>query len=400
MPASPTETLLATTGRSTAPPLFGSDPMLMPTPQPARDRSLDVIRVTALVFMVAAHWGRTIPDAYPLVNILQFVFELAPVMFFFAFGMTLDHFLRKPLARRIEGHLKLFILAAIHGLYQEKNPFTSDFFMFLFAARLLFDIHASVGTANRVFIALFLLSLCGAWVVLPLPYVYDLFASPFPGWFPVFPWILFVVAGRMFAHHRQSARTAAVALLGLSVALFDIVILGHGVSKWPLSPDYALLFGSATALAFLALDRIRWPAFLSWRTVDLLSGNLLLATALHYIAVAAVRSAHGALSPVLAGSVPPAYLPAAITLEYVLLAGIAFLILIVLVRATLAVGAWLDGRGILGIADTLLPTIAVTGIVLYAAMLHLNNDLRDAGLPFLCAVAFLIVYKRGIGGRA
>ena len=44
--------------------------------------------------------------------------------------------------------------------------------------------------------------------------------------------------------------------------------------------------------------------------------------------------------------------------------------------------------------------IAVTGIVLYAAMLHLNNDLRDAGLPFLCAVAFLIVYKRGVGGRA
>ncbi|CAO3434687.1 hypothetical protein [Azospirillum endophyticum] len=393
MPTSPVETP-SPTNRITAPPLLGSDHVPMPTPWPARDRSLDVIRVTALMFMVAAHWGRTMPDAYHLVNILQFVFELAPVMFFFAFGMQLDHFLRKPLAQRIESHLKLFILATIHGLYQEKNPFTSDFFMFLFAARLLFDIHARVGAANRVLITLFLVALCGAWVVLPLPYVHGLFVSPFPGWFPIFPWILFVAAGRMFAHHRQAPRTAVIALLGLAVALADVLILGRTLSKWPLSPDYALLFGSATALALLALDRIRWPAFLSWRTVELLSGNLLLATALHYIAVAAVKAAHGVLSPVLAESIHAVYLPAAFTVEYVAMAGIALLILIALVRATLAAGDWLDGRGILGLADALLPTIAVTGIVLYAAMLHHYNDLRDAGLPFLCAMAFLMAYKR------
>ncbi|WP_391347207.1 hypothetical protein [Azospirillum sp. A23] len=365
-----------------------------PAPQPARDRSLDVIRVTALVFMVAAHWGRNIPDSYHLVNILQFVFELAPVMFFFAFGMTLDNFLRKPLGKRIEGHLKLFILAAIHGLYTAGNPFTCDFFMFLFAARLLFDIHARIGAANRAFIALFLCALCGAWVVLPLPYVYDLFVSPFPGWFPVFPWILFVAAGRMFARHRDSLRTAAIALPGLSMALFDSLILGHKLSKWPLSPDYALLFASATALAILVLDRIRWPAFLPWRIVDLLSGNLLLATALHYIAVATVNTAHDTLSPVLSGSVPAAYLPAAVTLEYVAMAGIALLILIALVHATLAVGAWLEGRGVLGIAEALLPTIALVGIALYAAILHIDKDMRDAGLPFLCTVAFLMVKKR------
>ncbi|MFP5513939.1 MAG: hypothetical protein ACLGJC_12735 [Alphaproteobacteria bacterium] len=393
MTAGPVETLVMAS-RTTARPVLGSEYKLLPTPPAARDRSLDIIRVTALVFMVAAHWGRAMPDAYRLVNIMQFVFELAPVLFFFAFGMTLDRFLAKPLGRRIEDHLKLFILAAIHSLYQQNNPFSSDFFMFLFAARLLFDIAVRVDAANRVLIGLFLLALCGAWFALPLPFIYGLFVPSFPGWFPVFPWILFVVAGRMFAHHRHSRRTAIVALLGLSVASFDILVLGHGVSKWPLSPDYALLFGSGTALSILVLDRFRWPAFLSWRTVELLSGNLLLATALHYIAVIGVRAAHDALNPLLTGSVPAGYLPAVFTLEYVLMAGIALLILIALIHATLVAGAWLDGRGILGIADTLLPAIATIGIVLYAAMLHLNFDMRDAGLPLLCTVALLMAYKR------
>lgn len=393
MTAGPVETLVMTS-RPTVRPAPGREHMSRPTPPAARDRSLDIIRVTALVFMVAAHWGRAMPDAYRLVNIMQFVFELAPVLFFFAFGMTLDRFLAKPLGRRIEDHLKLFILATIHSLYQQNNPFSSDFFMFLFAARLLFDVAARVGAANRMLVGLFLLALCGAWVALPLPFVYGLFVPSFPGWFPVFPWILFVIAGRAFAHHRHSHGTAILALLGVSVALFDLLVLGHGLSKWPLSPDYALLFGSGTAVSILILDRIRWPAFLPWRTVELLSGNLLLATALHYIAVLGVTAAHGALAPILAGSVPAAYLPAVFTLDYVLMAGIALLILIALFHATLAGGAWLDGRGILGIADTLLPAIATIGIVLYAAMLHLNFDMRDAGLPLLCTVAFLMTYKR------
>ncbi|WP_275451548.1 hypothetical protein [Azospirillum lipoferum] len=41
-----------------------------------------------------------------------------------------------------------------------------------------------------------------------------------------------------------------------------------------------------------------------------------------------------------------------------------------------------------------MPAIATIGIVLYAAMLHLNFDMRDAGLPLLCTVAFLMTYKR------
>ena len=393
MTAGPVETLVMTS-RLTVRPAPGREHMPRRTPPAARDRSLDIIRVTALLFMVAAHWGRAMPDAYRLVNIMQFVFELAPVLFFFAFGMTLDRFLAKPLGRRIEDHLKLFILAAIHSLYQQNNPFSSDFFMFLFAARLLFDVAARVGAANRMLVGLFLLALCGAWVALPLPFVYGLFVPSFPGWFPVFPWILFVVAGRAFAHRRHSHGTAILALLGVSVALFDFLVLGHGLSKWPLSPDYTLLFGSGTAVSILVLDRIRWPAFLPWRTVELLSGNLLLATALHYIAVLGVTAAHGAWAPILAGLVPGAYLPAVFTLEYVLMAGIAFLILIALIHATLAAGAWLDGRGMVGIADTLLPAIATIGIVLYAAMLHLNFDLRDAGLPLLCTVAFLMTHKR------
>lgn len=393
MTASPAETLVMTS-RSPAQSIVGNEPMAMAKPPAARDRSLDIIRVSALVFMVAGHWGRAMPDAYHLVNILQFVFELAPVLFFFAYGMTLDRFLQKPLGRRIEDHLKLFILAAIHSLYQQGNPFSSDFFMFLFAARLLFDVAVRVGAANRVLIGLFLLALCGVWFALPLPFIYGLFVPSFPGWFPVFPWVLFVLAGRIFAHHRHSRLTAVVALLGLSVALFDILALGHAVSKWPLSPDYALLFGSGTAVAILVLDRIRWPSFLPWRTVELLSVNLLLATALHYIAVISVTAAHGALNPVLSGSVPAQYQPAVFTLEYVLMAGIALLILIVLIHAVLAAGAWLDGRGILGVADTLLPAIATIGIVLYAAMLHVNMSMRDVGLPLLCTVAFLMAYKR------
>lgn len=371
--------------------------MLMPNSPPAprtRDRSLDIVRVTALVFMVTAHWGRALQDSYHLVNILQFVFEVAPVLFFFAFGMTLEHFLRKPLARRIESHLKLFILAVVHSLYGQKTPLSSDFFMFLFAARLLFDIHSQINATNRVLVAAFVLALCGAWIVLPFSIAYDFFMPSFPGWFPVFPWILFVAAGRAYSRHRQDPRTAAVALFGLSLALFDVLVLGNRLSKWPLSPDYALLFASGTALAFIVLDRIRWPALLPWRTIELLSGNLLLATALHYVAVAVVTSTHHRLAPLLVTWVPERYLAPAFSLEYIVLAFAAALILIGLVRGAVATAGWLDSRGILGTLDGLFPAIAVVGIVLYAGSLHLDAGLRLAGLPLLCSLALLMVYKR------
>ncbi|WP_372399316.1 hypothetical protein ABMY26_30765 [Azospirillum sp. HJ39] len=368
--------------------------MLMPNSPPARDRSLDVVRVTALAFMVAAHWGRALPDSYHLVNVLQFLFEVAPVLFFFAFGMTLDRFLRKPLGQRIESHLKLFILAVIHSLYGQQTPLSSDFFMFLFAARLLFDIHSQISAASRVLVAAFLLALCGAWVLLPLSVAYGFFMPSFPGWFPVFPWILFVAAGRIYSHRRRDPRTVAVAMLGLSLPLFDIFVLGRSLSKWPLSPDYALLFTSATALAFTILDRIRWPAFLPWRTIELLSGNLLLATALHYVAVAAVTAAHGELAPLLAESVSGRYLAPAFSLEYIAMAAVAVFILIALVRGAVAAAGWLDGRGILGTLNGLFPAIAVIGIVLYAGSLHLDAGMREAGLPLLCCVALLMAYKR------
>jgi hypothetical protein len=263
-----------------------------------RQVELDFVRGLALVLMVTSHTGFTYALAMKrepgeAARWLWQIGETAPAWFFFAFGMTFDQ-LRAKSASVVRHRLWLFFcLAIVHnallgGLMQ------LDFLAFLWLAQVTLlaierfleprDWHYAVAWCGFV----------SSMLARPHGYWDEWVRAIVPGFFPLMPWILFVVAGLLY----QRARAArawwplgvGLVVLSLSMALAQGWI---GWSSWAfnklvLSAPYVLLL---TGCALIACEAVRsFPdAYRRLpvvpRLLGFLSRNLLLGTVLHYLSV-------------------------------------------------------------------------------------------------------------------
>jgi hypothetical protein len=261
-----------------------------------RQVELDFVRGLALCLMVLSHTGVTYALAMQrepgeAARWLWQIGETAPAWFFFAFGMTLDQ-LRAKAPTIIRQRLWLFFcVAMVHnallgGLVQ------LDFLAFLWLAQVtLLAIERFLAPRSWHY-AVAWCGLLASMLARPHAYWDEWFRAIVPGFFPLVPWILFVVAGLVY-QRRRAARAwwplgVGLVVLSLSIALAQRWI---GWSSWAfnklvLTGPYVLLL---TGCALLCCEAVRsFPDAYQRlpvvpRLLGFLSRNLLLGTVLHYL---------------------------------------------------------------------------------------------------------------------
>ena len=343
-----------------------------------RDVSLDIIRVVALILMLSVHWGRSVPPDAISIKLLRAIGELAPAFFFYAFGMTFERYLKKPLSWRVEQNLLLLAIGIVHSLMLEGSPFTSEFFLFFAASRAVLDVFLHAPGINRYVIALGACILGVLWLLSPSS-TYDLLKASNPGPFPVFPWILFVLAG--YWHEKQRNNLAAIWVALLAVAVGGAIWLGGmgSPTKWPLSPSYFLITSGGVAIFIFLFDAIHWKKLS--QTLEMLSKNLLLATILHYPVVWMLTLVHKQLIRHIEVHWQ--------ALEYLILSSVGVMMLLGLVFITLRIFASIEHRAISSTLLAAAPSVAFIGIIAYGALSEVF-DTRVTGLIEI--ILMLLIY--------
>lgn len=353
---------------------------------PSRDIPLDILRAGALVLMTSVHIGRRFPAQGQLIPALQFVGELAPVLFFFAYGMTFPRYAQRPLGERVAMSLELLALGVVHSLMLQGAPFTAEFFTFLAVSRVLLDVGVRSSPAGRRVLLAAASAAFLAWVLQPAATYHRLSLSN-PGWFPVIPWIGFVAAGYWFQRRRGAPQLPLVCAGAAALGLLIWAATGDAPSKWPLSPSYALIFAGATGLAVHALDRlhlVREPG-----AVAFLSRHLLLATVLHYLPFWAMSAAYGRLPAGDGSTLGPAAL-------YLALSIAAVALLYGLLQALLWAVAWTDSTSACAVLRSAHPALCIVAIVGYGCLTSLSAALGSAPVTL---VGFVIMVYMAVGMR-
>jgi len=257
-----------------------------------RDLGLDALRVVALFLMVAIHYFQRLPSPTPLTDFLNFVGESSAALFFFAFGLTFARFQSKSRLDKLDSNLMFMYVGLSHNLYL-RGLFQIDFLFFLFLARVVVD---AMGTLRNEMSAYLKISLGVMLLALLLPdkgSIDRLFMQAGGGFFPLLPWVVFVLLGALYAKWSPSRLPGA--LLGGGLIIVALAMgwsadaLGRSsleISKWPLTTPYILLF---TGISILLLEGVRQiqgaikaRAWLC-NPMVYVSKNLLLATVLQYL---------------------------------------------------------------------------------------------------------------------
>ena len=226
-----------------------------------RDVGLDLLRVIALLLMVSIHYARAIPTMDMLGEILKFIGESAPAFFFFAFGVTLNIFLKKTINERIIRLILFFYVAMSHNIYtcfvfnfKRGTIFLTEFLFFLWLCQVIFFIIEFQRERSYIFYISFFLAFFAVISMTKLGQIDQIFKYLIQGPFPIFPWIAFVLFGFIYSRsiNELASNKPIFALLFLFVILvtaFPLLFFKeHGMSlfllnKWPLSAGYIFVFG-------------------------------------------------------------------------------------------------------------------------------------------------------------
>lgn len=356
-----------------------------------RDIPLDILRVSALVLMTSVHFGRSLPADDFLIQTMQFVGELAPVVFFFAYGMTFHYYAEKPLSVRVTESLQLLVLGIVHSLAMQGTPFTSEFFTFLAISRVAIEIGTKMTPLSRGVLAAAAAVACVAWVLHPAG-TYNAFERSNPGWFPLVPWIVFVLAGYWFQKFRNHPRVPAVCTASVVLGLIIWLATGGSPTKWPMAPSFALIFGGATGLLAYGLDRLQLAS--EPRSVEFLSRNLLLATVLHYLPFWGMTVFYKHL---LADGVAPEYLPAL----YIILSAVSVALVYLLLVAVLWSVELVQRTELFGLMVSAYPALCLLLIVGYSFLQTQASVLGSAPLKLLgvTVMIYLAVVMAQRGAR-
>jgi hypothetical protein len=364
------------------------------------------VRGLALVLMVTSHTSvmyalameRAPGDA---ARLLWAVGETAPAWFFFAFGMTFDRLNARP-SSSILARLRLFFcLALVHNALV--GPLLQlDFLAFLWLAQVTLLLVERLLRPRDAHYAAAWCGLVASMLAAPHAYWDGWFRAIVPGFFPLVPWILFVVAGLLY-QRRRAVRAwwplgVALVVLSLAIALAQPWL---GWSSWllnklVLTAPYVLLL---TGCALLGCEAVRrFPdAYRSVpvapRLFDFLSRNLLLGTVLHYLPLYGLFAVEHAFVPVPVLREHPAA-------GALLATGASLALLVVLI--VLARRAWDLGRTLpFRVSEDV---VAVSGLLLGMLLWKLREDsLADAtALRLLYACLMVLVMARlalGLGSE-
>lgn len=356
-----------------------------------RDIPLDILRVSALVLMASVHFGRSVPAEDFLIQMMQFLGELAPVVFFFAYGMTFQYYAEKPLPVRVTESLQLLGLGIVHSLTLQGTPFTSEFFTFLAVSRVVLEIGVRMNPLSRGMLAAAAVLAGVAWVLNPVG-TYNAFERSNQGWFPLVPWIVFVVAGYWYQKFRWHPYVPVICAASVVLGLAAWLVTGEAPTKWPMTPSFALIFGGATGLLAYGLDRLALAS--EPRSVEFLSRNLLLATVLHYLPIWGMTVAYKYL---LADGVAPEYLPAL----YIILSAASVGLVYLLVVAALWSVELAQRIELFGLMVSAYPALCLLLIVGYGFLQTQTDVLGSAPLKLvgLVIMVYLAVVMTQRGAR-
>jgi len=260
-----------------------------------RDLGLDLLRVIALVMMITGHYSKVLPEPNLFIRILDYIFNLGAAFFFFAFGMTMDYFLRKDLKDQIQRFSLFFLLGVCHSLYLRDLLRSSEFFMFLCLWQIFFLLIDKVFRRSVVVISGLALASSAA-LFLPKS-IFDLnvyFDALLPGPFPLLPWGIYILFGYVYQDWKKRSELNDLSV-GVAFFLFWIssVFLhrttgleAFQTEKWYLTFPYiamssAIIFG----LLHLAGKADSWYQRMHFLKdkISFASENLLFAVVLHYI---------------------------------------------------------------------------------------------------------------------
>lgn len=270
--------------------ITGSDIHMVSETQ--RNYALDYFRVIALAMMAYAHftyyflsyefgsWERFFRD----------VTEVAPAVFFIAFGMTMLHNAGKP--TRWRSFFELGIISLLHQVYVYKTDVTlPNFLLFLWFMYFIVLILRPL-FANRWFrvvlaVAIILVNLIIGHEKLG-------YFGEYP--FGIMPWAFYVIIGISLGIGKPD-RPAMLRLLvaGLAMVALGFIIpsvsthmginlrLG-GITKWqPTTSAYLLLTAGLSMLVYWALNQVKYsPQNVFNYRIIFVSKLLLLGTVAHY----------------------------------------------------------------------------------------------------------------------
>ena len=326
-----------------------------------RDAGLDLVRCTALVFMVFAHFPSS--SESPFISAVYSLTSSAPALFYFAFGMTFSSFAQKTGMLQLRITFAFFVVAVFLNLAFAGRYIYNEFFFFLWLSQCAMAvIVACIGRPLRPML-LFICVVLLCMVVLPHGYIPGMFSSVVKGNFPFLPWFIFVLAGYCFARKPLPAVVTGLVLVSISILLHLSGVRNLQLEKYPLSATYITLFGGVTILIYgvgnraLALSRSSLVVYIS--------ENLLLATILHYITYDVLLAINYPVKHVLGYNV----LAGHPNVQIVVLPIVCVAILVALIKAALA--AWAACRKNKLIATKIVPNTvaAALAIVLLYYML-------------------------------
>jgi hypothetical protein len=266
-----------------------------------RDPTLDFLRGTALIFMVAAHTSYAVPDKFysPASTVFEFIAQTAPTVFFFAFGLTFDFFRKKNVPNKIEISKRFLYVALAHNLFFKHSLFVADFLWFLWFWQMflgLIEHYQKIGTRQYIYTVVIVLIVM---IVLPYPGLSFTFNQVVESSFPLLPWGVFVLLGVAFSRLpiNYSHVYISISLVTLAVFLFWI---GSSLEwenlflvKRPLTLTYFLLAaGCLIGLRFLVQKFVNIYLSIPFipGLLESISRNLLLATVVHYFPYSALIS--------------------------------------------------------------------------------------------------------------
>jgi hypothetical protein len=256
-----------------------------------RDLGIDVVRVVALIEMVSIHYFQRLPSPSALTDVLNFVGEGAAATFFFAYGLTSHRFGSKTSGEQLTANLMFLFVGLAHNLFLWLRATTVDFLCFLFLWRIILSATTSLKRPHFAWLGL-AFAVMALSLAIPQKGVVDRsFMQVLDGLFPLLPWGVFVLLGASYTAFRPAKHWAiALACAGVAVPLLLYVLepsrASLGISKWPLTTPYVLLFTGANILLLEGVRSTdswlrRWPLLVV--PIEWLSTNLLLAAVLQYL---------------------------------------------------------------------------------------------------------------------
>jgi len=270
----------------------------------SRDLGLDLVRAIALILMINVHFVKLIPAIGIIPEIIILFGEAAPVFFFFAFGITLDLFLKKNFDVKIIKIVLFFFVALSHNIYtcyfwnfKHGTVIITEFLFFLWLWQLIILIIESHNKKSNFFYTSLVIIILFAVTIIKPDTLESVFQNIIKGPFALIPWGVFVISGLVFNRSELLKKQKNTIIISLFI-IFTIIhfykvnilsgISLTNITKWPLSISFIIIFGPLPFIVIIIFNnkfiklKMHRLTFLI-KGIQFLSKNLLLATVSHYL---------------------------------------------------------------------------------------------------------------------